>query len=58
VTTQREHMQIELDVLRRRLVDVSAPGRQVQPTDQGREYRHQLEEDIRELEERLASEKD
>ncbi len=54
--TQREYMEFELNVLRRRLADVTAPGRQVTPSSAGQEYRRQLEADIRELETRLASE--
>lgn len=56
--TMREYIALELDVLRRRLADVTAPGRQVTETQAGQEYRRQLEADIRELEERLASERD
>lgn len=54
--TDREHMEIELRDLRWKLADVTDPGRQVTPSTSGREYRKQLEADIRELEERLASE--
>lgn len=57
-TTMREYIALELGVLRRRLADVTAPGRQVTETQAGQEYRRQLEADIRELEERLASERD
>lgn len=54
--TQREYMESELDALRRRFADVTTPQRQTAPTEEGRAYRSQLEADIRELEQRLASE--
>ena len=55
--TEREHLEVELTELRRRLADVTNMARQVPATEAGRAYRHQLETDIRVLEERLASEK-
>lgn len=54
--TQREYDELELNILRWRLADVTAPGRQVTPSPDGQEYRRQLQADIRELETRLASE--
>ncbi|MDF2751633.1 MAG: hypothetical protein K0S82_15 [Gaiellaceae bacterium] len=54
--TQRDYLEIELQGLERRLADVTAPGRQVAPTEEGRAYREKLEDDIAELRERLASE--
>lgn len=54
--TDREHLEHELSMLRRQLANVTDPGRQVTPSTSGQEYRNQLEADIRELEERLASE--
>jgi hypothetical protein len=56
--TQREYVEFELDVLRRRFADVTNPGRQVTPSASGQEYRRRLAADIRELETRLASEED
>lgn len=57
VITQHEYDELELEALRRRLADVTAPGRQVPPSPAGQEYRRQLQADIQALEERLASEK-
>jgi hypothetical protein len=54
--SQREYVEFELDVLRRRLADVEDGTRQVPPTEDGQAYRARLREDIRELEELLANE--
>jgi hypothetical protein len=55
--TQREYDEAELRDLRWKLADVTSPARQTEPTEEGQAYREQLAADIRELEERLASEK-
>lgn len=52
---QREYVELELRVFKRRLADVEAPGRQVESTPAGREYRAQLRKDIAELEARLEA---
>lgn len=54
--TQREYDEIELNDLRRRLADVTDPGRQVTPSTSGQEYRQSLRDDIARLEARLSSE--
>jgi len=54
--TQREYDEAELETLRRRLADVTAPGRQVPPTPAGQAFRQSLREDIARLERRLSEE--
>jgi len=54
--TQREELEHELSALERQLADITAPGRQTEPTEAGRAYRKRLEDDIAELRQRLASE--
>lgn len=53
---QREYLEEDLRSARRSLAAVEAPSRQTDSTEEGRAYRQRLRDDIRELEERLASE--
>jgi hypothetical protein len=56
VLTQREYLEIDLEIAERQLADVTAPSRQTEPTEAGRAYRKRLQQEIQELRERLASE--
>lgn len=51
--SEREYVESDLLSARRALADVTAPSRQTTPTEAGREYRRQLEDEITRLEARL-----
>lgn len=51
--TQREYDELELRACQRSLAAVTDPGRQVPPTEAGRQYRADLKARIAELEARV-----